>query len=53
MTKSQAQPSIADVTELFSGTRDGLRELVRAVAQEMLEAGMTDAPGAGISSPGA
>src|SRR5208337_3115818 len=43
MTKSEATPAIAAVNELFSKSPDGLREIVRAVMQEMLEAEMTDA----------
>jgi transposase-like protein len=46
MTKSEAKPTIAAVNELFSKGPDGLREIVRAVMQEMLEAEMTDALGA-------
>jgi transposase-like protein len=46
MTKSEAKPAIAAVNELFSKGPDGLREIVRAVMQEMLEAEMTDALGA-------
>ena len=46
MTKSEAKPAIAAVNELFSKRPDGLREIVRAVMQEMLEAEMTDALGA-------
>ena len=46
MTKSEAKPAIAAVNELFSTSPDGLREIVRAVVQEMLEAEMTDALGA-------
>jgi len=46
MTKSEAMPAIAAVNELFSKSPDGLREIVRAVMQEMLEAEMTDALGA-------
>jgi transposase-like protein len=42
MTKSQARPAIAAVNSL-SQSPDGLREIVRAVMQEMLEAEMTDA----------
>jgi putative transposase len=33
-------------TSFFSKSRDGLREIVRAVMQEMLETEMTDALGA-------
>ena len=38
MTKIEAKPAIASVNELFSKSPDGLREIVRAVMQEMLEA---------------
>jgi transposase-like protein len=44
--QERAKPAIAAVNELFSTSPDGLREIVRAVAQEMLEAEMTDALGA-------
>src|SRR6516225_2453738 len=43
MTKSEAKPAIVAVNELFAKSPDGLREIVRAVMQEMLEAEMTDA----------
>ena len=46
MTTKEAKPAIAAVNELFSNCPDGLREIVRAVMQEMLEAEMTDALGA-------
>src|SRR5512140_1298021 len=46
MTRSEAKPAIAAVNELFAKSPDGLREIVRAVMQEMLEAEMTDALGA-------
>jgi Transposase, Mutator family len=46
MTKSEAEPVIAAVNELFSKGPDGLREIVRAVMQEMLGVEMTDALGA-------
>ena len=46
MTKTEAKPVAEIVNELFSKSPDGLRELVRAVMQEMLEAEMTDALGA-------
>ena len=46
MTKTEAKPTIAAVNELFAKSPDGLREIVRAVMQEMLEAEMTDAVGA-------
>ena len=47
MTKTEAKPAIDAVNELFGKSPDGLREIVRAVVQEMLEAEMTDALGAG------
>jgi transposase-like protein len=43
MTKNEAKPAIASVNELFAKSPDGLREIVRAVMQEMLEAEMSDA----------
>ena len=43
MTKREAKPLIVVVNELFAKSPDGLREIVRAVVQEMLEAEMTDA----------
>ena len=46
MTMNEAKPAIAAVNELFSKSLDGLRDIVRAVMQEMLEAEMTDALGA-------
>jgi putative transposase len=46
MTKTEAKPAAAFVNELLSKSPDGLREIVRAVMQEMLEAEMTDALGA-------
>ena len=46
MTKSEARPAIVAVNELFAKSPDGLREIVRAVMQEVLEAEMTDAIGA-------
>ena len=46
MTKNEGKPVIAAVNALFSQSPDGLREIVRAVMQEMLEAEMTDALGA-------
>jgi transposase-like protein len=46
MTKSQGRPALAAVKDLFAAQPDGLREVVRAVMQEMLEAEMTDALGA-------
>ena len=44
--KTEAKPVAEIVNELFSKSPDGLREFVRAVMQEMLEAEMTDALGA-------
>jgi len=49
MTKREAKPALAAVKDLFAEHPDGLREVVRAVMQEMLEAEMTDALGAGKS----
>ena len=46
MTKTEAKPAAAFVNELLSKSPDGLREIVRAVMQEVLEAEMTDALGA-------
>ena len=46
MTKIEAKRASGSVKELFSQSHDGLREIVRAVMQEMLEAEMTDALGA-------
>ena len=46
MTKTEAKPAIVAVNELFAKSSDGLREVVRAVMQEILEAEMTDALGA-------
>jgi putative transposase len=46
MTKTEAKPVAESVNALFSNSPDGLREIVRAVMQEMLEAEMTDALGA-------
>lgn len=47
MTKSEVKPAIAAVKELMTRERDGLREIVRSVMQEMLEAEMDEALGAG------
>jgi len=47
MTKTEAKLAIAAVNELFAKSPNGLREIVHAVMQEMLEAEMTDAVGAG------
>jgi hypothetical protein len=38
--KSEAKPAIAADNELFAKSPDGLREIVRAVMQEMLETEM-------------
>jgi transposase-like protein len=46
MTQKEARPTIASVNALFAQNGDGLREVVRAVVQEMLENEMTDALGA-------
>jgi putative transposase len=46
MTKIDRKPAIAAIKGLFAENPDGLREVVRAVMQEMLEAEMTEALGA-------
>src|SRR5919202_5007136 len=46
MTAAQAKLSVAAAKELLKGDPDGPREAVRAVLQEVPEAGMTDALGA-------
>ena len=46
MTKSEPRPAISVVKDLIAAQPDSLREVVRAVMQEMLEAEMTDALGA-------
>jgi putative transposase len=46
MAEAQAKLSVAAAKELLKGNPDGLREVVRAVLQEVLEAEMTDALGA-------
>jgi putative transposase len=46
MTVAQAKLSVAAAKELLKGNPDRLREVVRAVLQEVLEAEMTDALGA-------
>ena len=46
MTKTEARPAIAAVNDLFAQSPAGLREIVRAVMQEMLEAEMSGALGA-------
>src|SRR3954463_16348605 len=49
MAEAQAKLSVAAAKELLRGDPDGLREVVRAVLQEVLEAEMTDALGAAKS----
>ncbi len=39
----ESRPAIAAVNDLFSKSPNGLREIVRAVTQAMLDAEMTDA----------
>jgi putative transposase len=46
MTKTEGRASIVALKELFAQHTDELKELVRAVVQEVLEAEMTDALGA-------
>lgn len=43
MTSIKDKPAAAAIKDLLSHSPDGLREIVRAVMQEMLEAEMTDA----------
>jgi transposase-like protein len=43
MTSTKDKPAAAAIKDLLSHSPDGLREIVRAVMQEMLEAEMTDA----------
>jgi len=47
MTKTEDKPAVGAVQELLTRSPDGLREIVRNVMQEMLEAEMADALGAG------
>jgi putative transposase len=47
MTSIKDKPAAAAIKDLLSQSPDGLREIVRAVMQEMLEAEMTDALQAG------
>ena len=47
MTKTEPKPAIDFVKETFAQNPEVLREIVRAVVQEMLESEMTDAIGAG------
>jgi putative transposase len=49
MTEIQGKPSIVAAKALLKGDPEGLRELVRAVLQEALEAEMSDALGAAKS----
>jgi transposase-like protein len=46
MTEAKGKLSVVTAQELMRGNPDGLREVVRAVLQEVLEAEMTDALGA-------
>jgi putative transposase len=46
MTRTKPKPAIATVKDLLLSDPDSLREVVRAVMQEMLEAEMTEALGA-------
>src|SRR5215210_3240560 len=46
MTKLAGRPALAAVKDLLAANPDGLRAIVRAIMQEMLEAEMTDALGA-------
>jgi putative transposase len=49
MTKADSKLAVAAAKELLKGNPDALREIVRAVLQEILEAEMTDALGAAKS----
>ena len=49
MTEVQGKPSLVAAKALLKGDPEGLRELVRAVLQEALEAEMSDALGAAKS----
>ena len=46
MTRTNPKPAIASVKDLLLADPDSLREVVRAVMQEMLEAEMNEALGA-------
>jgi transposase-like protein len=46
MTSVQSTPALSVAKELLTGNPDGLKELVRAVLQEVLEAEMTETIGA-------
>jgi transposase-like protein len=49
MTRTESKLAVAAAKELMQGNADGLREIVRTVLQEILEAEMTDALGAAKS----
>ena len=49
MTRTESKLAVAAAQELLKGNADGLREIVRTVLQEILEAEMTDALGAAKS----
>ena len=49
MTEAKSKLAVAAAKELMKGNPDALREIVRAVLQEILEAEMTDALGAAKS----
>jgi transposase-like protein len=49
MTRTESKLAVAAAKELIKSNPDGLRELVRTVLQEILEAEMTDALGAAKS----
>src|SRR5688572_32064724 len=49
MTKTESKLAVAAAKELMKGNPEGLREIVRTVLQEILEAEMTDALGAAKS----
>jgi putative transposase len=49
MTETTSKLTVAAAKELMKGNPAGLREIVRAVLQEVLEAEMTDALGAAKS----
>lgn len=46
MTRTEVKPAVAAIKDLLVGQPDQLRDVVRAVMQEMLEAEMTEAIGA-------
>src|SRR4029450_6818842 len=49
MTRTESKLAVAAAKELIKGHPESLREIVRAVLQEILQAGMTDALGAAKS----